>query len=234
MITLYHFGPFYTLPDPSPFCLKVDAYLRAAGIAFETRAGLQYMRKAPKGKLPYIEDDGQVIADSAFILEHLKRKYGDPLDGALTPEQRATSHAFIKMMDENLYWCVVHSRWIDPALWPTIRHSFFGAMPLPARIMVPVLAQRQVKQALHMHGLGRHSAEDILGIAKRDLTALSDFLGEKEYFHGAGPTTLDTTAYGFLAGIIIPPFQCALSDAARGYPNLVRFVERFRERYYQN
>ena len=23
MITLYNFGPFYGLPDPSPFCLKV-------------------------------------------------------------------------------------------------------------------------------------------------------------------------------------------------------------------
>src|SRR5690606_15668734 len=131
MITLYHFGPAFGLPDPSPFCIKVDLYLRAAGLEFECNPGFQHLRTAPKGKLPYIDDDGTRIADSEFIISHLKAKYGDPLDGGLGAEQRAVAHAFTKMMDENLYWCMMYSRWLDPRTWPTVRETLFGKLPAP-------------------------------------------------------------------------------------------------------
>lgn len=233
MIRLYNFGPFYDLPDASPFCLKVDAYLRAAGIPFEVVSGLENLRRAPKGKLPFIDDDGTLVADSTFIIEHLKKKYGDPLDTGLAPEQRATSHAFCKMLDENLYWCGVHARWIDPAVWPLIRGKFFGAMPAPLRWIVPMMVRRDIARSLHGQGLGRHSTAEILAIARRDLLALSDFLGDRQYFLDQRVTTLDVVAYAFLAEFILPPIQCEFTDLARSFRNLVAFVERFRARYYR-
>lgn len=233
MIRLYNFGPFFGLPDPSPFCLKVDAYLRAAGIPHEVVSGFENLRRAPKGKLPYIEDDGKVIADSAFILSHLKQKYGDRLDAGLSAEQKATAHAFTKMLDENFYWCGVHSRWIDAGVWPTIRSLFFGAMPVPLRWVLPAVIRRGVAKSLHMQGIGRHSPAEILEIARRDLGALSDFLGTKPFFFGTQVSTLDTVAYAFLAEFIVPPLKCDLNDLARSFPNLVAFVERYQKRFYQ-
>ena len=50
MIKLHIFGDFGRLPDPSPFCVKVDCYLRMAGLPFETVAGMDNLQKAPKGK----------------------------------------------------------------------------------------------------------------------------------------------------------------------------------------
>lgn len=232
MIRLHNFGAFYGLPDASPFCLKVDAYLRAAGIPFEVASGLENLRRAPKGKLPFIEDDGHVVADSTFILEYLKKKHGDTLDAGLTPAQRATAHAFTKMLDENLYWCGVHARWMDPAVWPIIREKFFGAMPPPLRWIVPSIARSGVRRSLHGQGIGRHSPAEILAIARRDLGALSDFLGERPYFLGERVTTLDVVAYAFLAEFILPPINCEFTELARSFPNLVAFVERFRTRYY--
>ncbi len=65
MITLYTFGPYFGLPDASPFVLKAMLLLKIAGLPFEeSRSGFA---KAPKGKLPYIDDDGEKIADSTFI-----------------------------------------------------------------------------------------------------------------------------------------------------------------------
>ena len=232
MIKLFNFGPFFTLPDPSPFCLKVDAYLRAAGIPFEVVPGFNNLRRAPKGKLPFIEDDGKIIGDSTFILSHLKEKYGDALDAGLTAEQKGTAHAFIKMLDENFYWCVVHSRWIDDAVWPHIRDLFFSAMPAPVRWVLPPLIRRGVAKTLHEQGIGRHSPAEILEIARRDLRALSDFLSDKPFFFGSQVTTLDAVAFAFLAGIIVPPWKCDLNDLARSIPNLVAFVGRFQSRYY--
>ena len=33
-VMLYKFGPVMGLPDPSPFCFKLETYLRMAGIKY--------------------------------------------------------------------------------------------------------------------------------------------------------------------------------------------------------
>ncbi len=61
MITLYTFGPYFGLPDGSPFVIKAMLLLKFAGLEYrEDRGGYP---KAPKGKLPYINDDGLIVAD---------------------------------------------------------------------------------------------------------------------------------------------------------------------------
>jgi glutathione S-transferase len=68
---------------------------------------------APKGKLAYIVDGQEKIADSNFIVDYLKRSYGDPLDAKLAPAERAAGHAMKRMIEENLYWVIVAERWRD-------------------------------------------------------------------------------------------------------------------------
>jgi len=72
MITLYTFGPAFGLPDPSPFVMKAEVLLKMAGVPYRTDT--TGFRKAPKGKLPYIEDGGEIISDSTFIRFHLEKK----------------------------------------------------------------------------------------------------------------------------------------------------------------
>jgi glutathione S-transferase len=74
MITLYAFGPAFGLPDPSPYVIKTEIQLKMAGLPY--RRDLTGFPTAPKGKLPYIEDDGEVVPDSTFIRAHIERKYG--------------------------------------------------------------------------------------------------------------------------------------------------------------
>ncbi len=232
MITLYRFGPNFGLLDPSPFCIKMDLYLRAAGLEYQSEYGIEYLRKAPKKKLPYIEDNGNVVADSALIIDYLKATYGDTLDGDLTGEQKAVAHAFIKMMDENLYWCLVYDRWLGEECWPKVRAAFFGGLPFPLRHIVPAVAQKGVRKSLYAHGLGRHGHDEIMHIAMKDLTALSEQLGDKDWFLSGGPTTLDVTAYAFLCGLFTPELPGDLQRRAGRFENLKRFVERINKKYY--
>ena len=76
MITLHQFPPALGLPNASPFCLKLELYLRMAGLPYRNRYTLE-LHKAPKGKLPWIDDDGVTLADSGLIIEYLKGRYGD-------------------------------------------------------------------------------------------------------------------------------------------------------------
>ena len=65
MIILYTFGPYFGLPDPNPFVRKAEVLLKMADLPYETDTTA--FNKAPKGKLPYINDDGEITADSTFI-----------------------------------------------------------------------------------------------------------------------------------------------------------------------
>jgi glutathione S-transferase len=61
--------------------------LKFAGLPYaERRHG--YAR-APKGKLPYIDDAGVIVADSTFIRFHIENKYGFDFDAGLAPEEKA-------------------------------------------------------------------------------------------------------------------------------------------------
>src|SRR4029079_15117709 len=101
MITLESFGPAFGLPEPSPFVTKVEILLKMAGLPYAVDTN--GFNKAPKGKLPYITDNSETIADSTFIRWHIETKYNIDFDRGLSAEQRATAWAFEKMLEEHLY-----------------------------------------------------------------------------------------------------------------------------------
>ena len=231
MIKVHQFAPAFGLPNASPFCMKLETYLRMAGLPYELVNDGNVM-KAPKGKLPYIEDEGARVADTHFIIEHLKRRYGDALDAGLTPRQRAEGVAFQRLFEENLYWAVVHTRWIDEAGWALTREAFFGALPWPLRAIVPSLARRGLRTELRGHGMGRHSPDEIHAIAARDLQAVADFLGDQPYLLGPQPSSFDATAYAFLANILWAPLDSPIRRRAQALPVLEAYCRRMRARYY--
>ena len=93
MIKLYQYPTDWDLPNVSPFCMKMETYLRLAQIPYET-VTIVDPRKSPKGKLPYIDDNGQIIADSSFIIDYLKNKYNVALDSKLSPDSNSHSLGF--------------------------------------------------------------------------------------------------------------------------------------------
>ncbi len=121
--------------------MKVETYLRMSGLDYRIVPGANIM-KAPKGKMPWIEDDGHVVADSGFILDYLKARYGDALDAHLTAEERAIALALRRLLEENLYWAVLCVRWFTPEGWALTRDAFFGSLPPVLRQLVPALGNR--------------------------------------------------------------------------------------------
>lgn len=231
MIVLHQFAPPPWLPNASPFCMKVENYLRMAAVPFETNDKASPL-SAPKKKLPFITDGDKKIADSAFIVDYLKATYGDPLDAAVSAPDRAMATALCRLMEEHLYWSLIYSRWIDDASWPATRALFFGGMPAPLRAVLPHVVRRGIRQSLFGHGMGRHSADEIYAVGKADLTVLSEFLGAKAFFLGPKPTSLDATAYAFLANVVSAPFETPLKVHAATLPNLAPYCARMKAKYY--
>jgi hypothetical protein len=75
VIRLHAFAPLWGLIDLSQPVMKVDMYLRLAKLPYKlVPFSMESFAAAPKGKLPYIVDGEDRIADSNFIINHLKKK----------------------------------------------------------------------------------------------------------------------------------------------------------------
>ena len=53
MITLYQTPVAWGMPNLSPFCFKLESYLRMAGLPYTAK--LAQLPHAPKGKVPYVD-----------------------------------------------------------------------------------------------------------------------------------------------------------------------------------
>ena len=230
MITLYTFGPGFGLRDLSPFVRKAQLLLKMSGQPFqEDRTGF---RKAPKGKLPFIDDDGTLVADSAFIRDYIERTYAVDLDRALDTGQRARAWAIERMLEDHLYWVIIHTRWAVDENFTKGPAHFFDAVPAPARDQVRKQARERVLAALHGHGLGRHNADEIAALGRKTLDSLAVILGEGPFLFGNQPCGADATAFGFVASALCPLFDAPLRRAAEAHRNLIAYRDRMMLRYY--
>lgn len=230
MITLYTFGPYFGLPDGSPFVVKAMLLLKFAGLAYrEDRNG--YL-KAPKGKLPYIDDDGEIIADSTFIRFHIEKKYGFDFDAGLSAEERAVAWAVEKMCEDHFYFAMLHNRWGVDRNFSKGPARFFDGVPAAVRPLVRHFIRRKMLSRLSAHGMNRHHPEEIDELGIRDIDALAAILGDKPFLMGDKPCGADAAIYGFLAGTLCPVFDSDVRLAAERHVNLIAYVKHMTERYF--
>ncbi len=230
LITLYTFGPMFGLPDGSPFVMKAMLLLKMAGLSYvEDRNGYP---KAPKGKLPFIDDDREKIADSTFIRLHIEKKYQFDFDSGLTAEQKAIGWSVEKMCEDHLYWLVVADRWFIDENFDKGPAHFFDAFPAPIPPLVRAMIRRKMRQAAWAQGLYRHTPEQSRDLGRRGLAAISALLGEKPFLFGDEPHGADATLGAFVMGVLCPFFDSPQREEAERMPNLVAYAERIKATYF--
>jgi glutathione S-transferase len=233
---VYAYGPAWGCADLSPFCVKLQTWLRMAGLPYESRVG--HVRKMPKRKLPAVELDGQVTGDSALIIEQLRQRHGDPLgDDALDSATRAQARALRAMLEAELYFAAAYLRWAPEHAWrvyePEIA-AYVRRVGAP-RLLAPLAARaarREVLAQLHAQGMGRHTPEQVAAIGVDCVTALADYLADKPFMLGAEPRTLDATVFAVVHCVLLAPFESALKDCMRARANLVAYHDRMLARWW--
>ncbi len=231
MIKLHQFAPTWGIPNLSHFCCKLETYLRMAEIPYQTVDSLP--GKSPKGKLPFIEDGNNKIADSDLIIQYLIQEHGDKLDTDLSPLQKANSIAMQRLLEEHLFWITLYTRWqYSEENWQVNKKAIFGGLPPVIRDIVAWVYRILIRRQIRGHGISRHNNEEIFQKGRTDLDALSDFLSDKPYFMGDKPTSLDATAYGFLINTLGCPIESPVKEYALSKQNLVDYCQRISAKYY--
>jgi len=222
MLTLYSYPPLFGVADNNGYGLKVFAFLRLCGIPFR-HEHIFDASAAPRGQLPYVSDDGEIIGDSETIIAHLIRKYRLTINDALTAAQRDTDLMVTRMIDD-LYWVMSYSRWKDDRYWPPFRDALIAEHPVLNE--AALLKAREFNfQRYYFQGIGRYQPDDAYARGLADLKVLAHLIPASGFVHGATATSIDAAIYGFIANIYFYAIETPLKQFVVSHDNIVRHCE---------
>lgn len=219
MITLYSYPELFGVADNNGYGLKVFAFLRLTGVPF-VHEHVFDASAAPRGQLPYIVDDGEVVGDSETIIVHLLHKYRLTIDDGLDAAQKDLGHLVTRMLDD-LYWVMSYSRWKDEQFWPAFRDALRREHP---RLTDEGLrkAREFNAQRYYYQGIGRYAPAEAYARGLADLRVLANLVPADGYLHGSRPTSVDAAVYGFIANIHFFEIETPLKTFVASSPALVR------------
>lgn len=129
------------------------------------------------------------------------------MDNWLNHDQSATAYLISKSLEENIYWCLVHSRWINDDTWPIIKERFFGDLPFPLNMIVPIMIRRSTRKRINGHGMGAHTNDEIHDIANRSFRSIATLLGNKQYMFGDKISSLDLIVFAQIGAFTLSSFD---------------------------
>ncbi|NWU99429.1 FAXC protein, partial [Upupa epops] len=196
-IILHQFSrPTNGVPSLSPFCLKMETYLRMADLPYQN-----YFdgKLSPQGKMPWIEYNHKKVSGTEFIIDFLEEKLGVNLNKHLGPHERAVSRAVTKMVEEHFYWTLAYCQWVENLHETQKMVSLFGPFSDLLKWIFCHLTKGIVKREMYGHGIGRFSEEEMYTLMEKDMRTLAGLLGDKKYIMGPTVSTVDATVFGHLA-----------------------------------
>jgi len=228
-IKLFQFPRMFAIPNLSPFCCKLETWLRMNGIAYEV-VDTPDPRKGPRKKLPFIEEDGRRIADTSLIIDHLKTSRGIDPDAHLDASQRAIALLVQRTLEEHYAFVTVYTHFMRDEGW---QHAGkFESVPGFIRPLAARMVRRQMKKILWMQGILRHSDGDIIEAGLHDWRAVLSVMSDGPYFFGEKPATVDAIMFGAVATTVLTPIPSRIRDFLRAKPEVVSYAERMRAQFF--
>ena len=223
----------WNTPNLSPFCIKLECYLRMAEIPYKSAA--MQRTKAPKGKIPYVElPGGKLLGDSQLIIEQLERDLTAEgklaLDAGLSARDVATGHLTRRALEEGYYFVMMYMRWKTEDGFAATREEIKKFVP---GIVVP-LVRRDIRKKLHGQGTGRHTEAEVIALGGSDFDACAELLGDRPFLLGEKPRTVDCTLFAFLEGVLGFPVDSPLKARISAHANLVAYRQRIRDRWWKD
>lgn len=205
----------------SPFALKAEVLLALSGLKHDIE--MSEPRFGPRGKMPVLHDGELVVPDTRNIQHHLETVRGIDFDGHLNEEARAQVVLARRTVEEHLYWAQTFFRWFDHA--DIVRETLFASVPWPMRSIVFAMVRRNLNRDLWGHGYGRLPRDEKLQRAREDIRALRALLGERNFYFGDRPGSLDATVYPIMLNLLAPEAPSPLAEDAEAFRDYVLRVE---------
>jgi glutathione S-transferase len=229
-LEVFQFPRMLGVPNLSPFCCKLETWLRIAQIPYEV-VDTRDPRKAPRRKLPFIEDGGTRIADTSLIIDHLVKTRGVDPDAKLDARQRAVALLVQRTLEEHYAFILAYTHLLREE-GTRYTGARFDAVPKLIRPLVVRTVRKHIEDMLWQQGILRHSHGDIMEAAIRDWRAVLAMMSDGPFFFGDEPTTVDAIVFATLATTVLTPIESPIRDFLRAQPGCIAYAERMRDRFF--
>ncbi|KAH7726458.1 failed axon connections protein [Aphelenchoides avenae] len=224
-----------SVPSLSPFCLKLETWLRMADVRYQN-VDNGFKHKSVKGQLPYIEFNGLHMADSNHIIEELTRIFHVQLDSHLTEREAADARAYHSLIEDSLRWQCWYFRALNNKFFTTeegVGQHFTGWKKFYFKTIEVHRMRKHLRDKCIAQGVGRDTPAEVEAATKKNLKALSVFLDDKKYLMGGKPSSLDATAFGHLCQF----YYCPMNKDVKNYMdqecrNLVDYLRNMRDEFW--
>jgi glutathione S-transferase len=220
----------FAIPNLSPFCCKLETWLRIARIPYEV-VDTPDPRRGPKGKLPFIEDADKRIGDTSLIIDYLMRTRKVDPDAHLDAKQRAIAGLVQRTLEEHYAFVILYTHFIRAEGWQHTRANF-NSVPAIVRPLVAGLVRGRMRKILWTQGISRHSDEDILEAGLCDWRAVLTVFSDAPFFFGDEPTGIDAVVFAALATTVLTPIESPIKDYLKAHPGVIGYAERMRARFF--
>ena len=227
MLTLYSFGP-------GANSLKPMLALYEKGLEFTPRFldptvfehHQEWFKQInPRGQVPALEHDGQIITESTVICEYLEDAFPDaPKLRPTDPAQIAEMRVWTKWVDEYFCWCVSTIGW-ERMIGPMARALDDDAFEEQIkRIPIP---EQQVKWRNARNGFPKEVLEEEMRKIRVSIARLEARLSESPWLAGPDYTLADICNFAIANGM-----QNGFAEIvnATDTPNLIDWIQRINAR----
>ncbi|KAL0490641.1 metaxin [Acrasis kona] len=238
--------PAFGLASFDPNCLFIQTYLKFAQVDYTVEPNPFTVPNYPspgqnkETQLPILrhnvlKNPTVTIRGAVSIIEYLKSKSVD-LDAYIRlrsgeddttsitlKEIRSEIIAYSSLVEEKLLPCLLYYWWVCDENYQVTKNEFFSRTPFYSRWLYAPLIRKQCRD--HLKRLEVNHKNAAQERANECLSALNILLGNKTFFYGDTPSTLDALVYGYLACFTVPDLpDLTLRQLVTSYPNLSRFT----------
>ncbi|KAL0131164.1 hypothetical protein PUN28_002613 [Cardiocondyla obscurior] len=238
MLQLYVWKGDWGLPSVDIECLQVLAYAKFSEIPLKVNPASNLFT-TPNGRLPLLKADLHTLDTVKDILPYFRANHYNS-DYTLSDKQCADVLAYDSLLKEKLYPAFQFIWWIDKKnLDELIRPWYCKALSFPFNFYYPGKFERQAQALIDsLYPLEENInviENEVYSEAQKCLTLLSTRLGDENFFCGEQPSTIDAVVYSYLAPLLKAPLpNPILQNHLKACTNLVKYVSRISQRYFEN
>ncbi len=188
------------------------------------------------GKLPVLRCGPYVVSEMEGVVQLAQAK-GASLSQHLNAAEKADLRAYISLVHNVLGNAMLYFCWIDEFVYSNVtKHRFGSPYSFPLKHLVPWVTRRKMKAQLSALKWAQRDSAEVCREVETCLMALSERLGDSEYFFGTSPTELDALVFGYLFTMITTPLPKTnqFGILVKQQANLVRFCQRLEREFFSN
>jgi len=183
-----------------------------------------------------IKSGPYVVSELENVVQLASSK-GISLSDHLSVTEKSDLRAYMSLVHNVLEKSLLYFTWLDNDIYTNLtRHRVGSPYNFPLKSLVPWVSRRKATAQLKGLKWAERKPDEVYKEVETCLIALSERLGDAEFFFGEKPTELDALVFGYIFTMITTPLndENKFGNLVKQQGNLVRLCQRLEKDFFSS